>query len=473
MAGGKGSIGASSMVGTLSAKIHNCLTRTKLPMTTEIFPQVDDTGALRSRHTALDLLIAVLDGGQPLGSALEGLASFATLAERDRAFVRHLVSTSLRRLGQINGVITACIERPPRGKARAVLPLLQLGICQILFLKTPAHAAVDTTVRLARQRGLASFTALVNAVLRRVDREGVELLTRQDAARLNTPDWLWDSWSRAYGEAICREIAAAHLVEPPLDLSVKAEAEQWAARLGGHVLPTGTIRLANAGTIPALPGFASGAWWVQDAAAALPARLLGAVGGRKVIDLCAAPGGKTAQLAAAGAVVTAVERDTLRLTRLADNLRRLSVSAALVAADVESWRPEVPAEAVLLDAPCTATGTVRRHPDIVWARRPGDVGRLTPIQGRLLLAAAEMVAPGGILIYAVCSLQPEEGPERVAAFLASGAPFRREPIDGAEIGGLDVLIDAVGDLRTLPCHLAGEGGMDGFYACRLRRLEHS
>ncbi len=439
-------------------------------MPTDISTRMNYASTLPSRQVALDLLVAVLEGGQPLSGALEGLGSFATLAERDRAFVRHLVSTALRRLGQINAVIAACIDRPPRGRARAILPLLQLGICQLLFLKTPAHAAVDTTVRLARQRGLASYAALVNAVLRRVDRNGSELLAQQDAARLNTPDWLWESWSRAYGEATCRDVAAAHLAEPPLDLSVKADVGQWATQLGGQLLPTGTIRLANRGAIPALPGFAAGAWWVQDAAAALPAGLLGAVGGRNLIDLCAAPGGKTAQLAAAGAVVTAVERDTLRLARLADNLRRLSLTASLIAADVEFWRPVVPADAVLLDAPCTATGTIRRHPDILWARRPGDVGRLTPIQDRLLHAAAKMVVPGGRLIYAVCSLQPEEGPERIAAFLASGAPFRREPIGAFEVGGLGMLVDAAGDLRSLPCHLADVGGMDGFYACRLRCL---
>jgi 16S rRNA (cytosine967-C5)-methyltransferase len=263
----------------------------------------------------------------------------------------------------------------------------------------------------------------------------------------------------------------AHLAEPPLDLSVKTEPEHWAARVGGQVLPTGTVRLAGQGAVTALPGFAAGAWWVQDVAASLPARLLGSVDGRTVIDLCAAPGGKTAQLAAAGARVTAVERDALRLSRLADNLRRLSLSASVVAADVESWRPPAAADAVLLDAPCTATGTIRRHPDLSWARRPGDVVRLAKIQDRLLRAAAEMVRPGGVLVYAVCSLQPEEGPQRIAALLASGAPYRREPVVGGDVGGLDMLIDAAGDLRSLPCHLADSGGMDGFYACRLRRCD--
>ncbi len=426
---------------------------------------------LQSRHATLDLLAAVIDEGQPLSAALEGQKGLAGLAERDRAFARHLATTTLRRLGQIDATIAACVERPPRGRARGVLPLLRLGVCQILFLRTPAHAAVDTTVRLARERGLDAYTALVNAVLRRVDREGPVLLAAQDAARLNTPDWLWDSWCRAYGEAVCRQVTKAHLAEPPLDLSVKSEPEQWAARLGGCVLPTGTVRLAGHGAVTALPGFAAGAWWVQDAAAALPVRLLGAVDGRAVIDLCAAPGGKTAQLVVAGARVTAVERDALRLSRLADNLKRLALSAQLVAADVESWRPAAGADAVLLDAPCTATGTIRRHPDILWARRSGDVGRLVPMQDRLLRAAAEMVAPGGVLAYAVCSLQPEEGPERIAAFLASGVPYRREPIGVDEVGGLSSLIDAAGDLRSLPSHLAAEGGIDGFYACRLRRCD--
>ncbi|MEX0814130.1 MAG: RsmB/NOP family class I SAM-dependent RNA methyltransferase, partial [Dongiaceae bacterium] len=212
-----------------------------------------------------------------------------------------------------------------------------------------------------------------------------------------------------------------------------------------------------------------GAWWVQDAAAALPARLLGPVAGLRVVDLCAAPGGKTAQLAAAGADVTAVDRSAARLERLAANLARLHLTARIVAADAAQWRPPAPAEAVLLDAPCTATGTIRRHPDIPWLKTADDLAKLVPLQDRLLAAAVEMTAPGGVLVYCVCSLQPEEGPQRIAALLAAGAPVAPLPIDPAEIGGLAEAITGTGELRTLPCHLAGLGGLDGFYAARLRR----
>ena len=438
-------------------------------MTAEAPFAAEPTDALQSRHVALDVLSAVTDTGRTLGAALEMHSGLARLNERDRAFTRHLVTTILRRLGQVDAVLAHCMERPARGRARSVVPLLRLGIGQILFLRTPSHAAVDTSVRLARQRGLDVYASLVNAVLRRVDREGPALLAAQDAPRLNTPDWLWQSWCAAYGESVCRDIAGIHLTEPPLDLTVKAEPEQWAARLGGNVMPTGTVRLESPGVITALPGFAAGAWWVQDAAAALPARLFGDVAGHAAIDLCAAPGGKTAQLAWAGAEVIAVESDPLRLNRLADNLRRLDLPASLVAGNVESWRPDVPAGAVLLDAPCSATGTIRRHPDILWTRREDDIRRLTAIQDRLLHAAARMVAPGGTLIYAVCSLQREEGPERIMAFLTSGAPFDRQPVTLGDVSGLDMLIDEQGDLRSLPCHWASLGGMDGFYACRLRR----
>ena len=314
------------------------------------------------------------------------------------------------------------------------------------------------------------YKGLVNAVLRRLAREGQALAAGQDAARLNTPDWLWASWSAAYGAETTRAIAEAHLADPPLDLSVKRDAEAWAERLGARVLPTGALRLPpGTGDVARLPGYDDGAWWVQDAAAALPARLLGEVAGRRVLDLCAAPGGKTAQLAAAGAEVTAVERSEARLGRLRDNLARLGLAAATVTADAAEWRPPAPAEAVLLDAPCSATGTLRRHPDIAHLKGPEQLSALTALQDRLLAAALGMVAPGGLLVYAVCSLQPEEGPQRIAALLSGGAPAARIPVEPGELDGLEELVTPEGDLRTLPCQLAEAGGMDGFYTCRLRR----
>jgi 16S rRNA (cytosine967-C5)-methyltransferase len=241
-------------------------------------------------------------------------------------------------------------------------------------------------------------------------------------------------------------------------------------RLDAALLPTGSLRRpAAAGPVEELPGFAEGAWWVQDAAAALPARFLGPVAGKRVIDLCAAPGGKTAQLAAAGARVAAVDRSAKRLERLTENLARLDLAAETVAADAALWRPTEPAAAVLLDAPCTATGTIRRHPDVPWLKGPQDLAKLVPLQDRLLAAATAMTEPGGTLVYCVCSLQPEEGPERIAALLAAGAPVERVPIAPREVGGLDELLTPLGELRSLPCHLAERGGLAGFYAARLRR----
>jgi 16S rRNA (cytosine967-C5)-methyltransferase len=333
---------------------------------------------------------------------------------------------------------------------------------------------VDSAVRQAAARAeTGGYKALVNAVLRRLAREGEALLGASDEARDNVPDWLWVSWQAAYGEATARAIARAHLTEPPLDLSFKGEAETWTG-LGAVLLPTGTVRLSREARsaermVEALPGFEEGAWWVQDAAAALPVRLLGDVTAKTVLDLCAAPGGKTAQLAAAGARVVAVDRAEARLDLLRRNLTRLRLSAETINADAATWRPETPAPAVLLDAPCSATGTIRRHPDVAWLKRPEDVTRMAAAQDRLLQAAVEMTAPGGVLVYCVCSLQPEEGPERIAALLAAGAPVERERIEPAEIGGLAELISPEGDLRTLPCHLAEQGGLDGFFAARLRR----
>ena len=324
-------------------------------------------------------------------------------------------------------------------------------------------------MRLARERKFGTFTKLANAVLRRLGRDGRAWLGEQDEARLNTPGWLWESWSAAYGEELCRAIARAHLKEAPLDLTLKEGGGNWAERLAARRLPTGSLRLAGRGAVTALPGFGEGAWWVQDMAAAMPARLLGNIRGQHVIDLCAAPGGKTLQLAAAGARVTAVDRGRQRMKRLQENLDRMGLKAETVIADAATYRPAAPADAVLLDAPCSSTGTLRRHPDVARLKKPQDAARLAKVQERLLKAAVDMVRPGGVLVYCACSLQPEEGPERITQVLDSGAPLERLSIGPEEVGGLKELVTARGDLRTLPCHLAEEGGMDGFYAARLRR----
>jgi 16S rRNA (cytosine967-C5)-methyltransferase len=420
----------------------------------------------RARLVALDVLDRVLAEGRPLDDSFAGHPALARLEPRDRAFARLLVTTVVRRLGQIDALLDQFLRARP--EAIRVRDLLRLGAAQLLFLKTPAHAAVAETVALAG--GPHAFAkGLVNAVLRRVAREGTERLASQDAARLNTPDWLWQSWTAAYGEAVARAVAEAHLVEPPLDLSVRSDPEGWAARVGGERLYGNTVRRPAGGAIEDLPGYGEGAWWVQDAAAALPARLLGEVRGRTVIDLCAAPGGKTAQLAAAGAQVIAVELSDRRAERLRSNLARLQLKAQIEVADALVWRPPAPLGQVLLDAPCSATGTIRRHPDIAWHKTPADVTRMAALQQQLLAAAVAMLEPGGILVYASCSLQPEEGPAVIEQALAAGLPVERLPVGASELEGLPVELTPEGEVRTLPCQLAGRGGLDGFFIARLRR----
>ncbi len=433
-------------------------------------PSPPDT--LATRRLALAVLDSVLRHAQPLEETLARHAGFAALDGRDRAFARLLLTTVLRRLGEIDAALAARLERPLPEGAHPATDALRLGAAQILFLDTPAHAAVDTSVRLVEAAGQDRFKGLVNAVLRRLARERARLrLSDDDAGRIDTPGWLWDSWVAAYGEAATRAIAAQHLREAPLDFSLRdpVSAARWASQLAAESLPGGSLRRAAGGRIEELPGYAEGAWWIQDVAASLSARLLGDVAGRDVIDLCAAPGGKTLQLLAAGARVTAVDVSARRMARLADNLRRVGFEAGLVTADATAWRPPRMADAVVLDAPCSATGTLRRHPDIARAKGHADIARLSAVQDRLLAAAAAMLRPGGWLVYAVCSLQPEEGPERIAAALRDGLPLERVPVRPDELPDLGEAVAPAGDVRTLPSFWAARGGMDGFYVARLQR----
>lgn len=425
---------------------------------------------LEARRAAHELLGAVLHRHQSLDDALEQNAGMAALAPRDRAFARLIVATCLRRLGQIDALLARLIERPLPPRAGPTRDALRIGAAQLLFLGSPAHAAVGTAVSLIGGRQ-AIYRGMVNAVLRRVALEGPALLAGS-AALDNLPGWIRDSWTAEFGEDATRAIAEILAADPPLDITLKeGDAAAWAERLDARVLPTGGLR-RDAGGVPSeMPGFGDGAWWIQDAAATLPARLLGDVSGQPVIDLCAAPGGKTAQLAAAGARVFAVERSAARARRLSLNLERLGLDVETIVADALTWRPTVPLGRVLLDAPCSATGTARRNPDMLHLKTADDVARILPSQARLLDAAAEMTAPGGTLVYCVCSLQAEEGSAQVEAFLARNAAFRRHAVQAEEIGGLAQCIDMRGDLRTLPCHLAELGGLDGFYAARLERRE--
>jgi len=420
--------------------------------------------ATDARAVAHEALGQILRRRQALDDALK----LEAIAEsRDRAFARLLVATTLRRKGQIDDVLARCLERTPPA---AIEDLLRLGTAQLLFLAVKPHAVVDSAVELAKVMGYGPLGKLVNAVLRRISVEGQARIETQDAASLNVPDWLWRSWCEAYGEETARAIAAAHLAEPPLDITPAGSPEIWAERLEAELLFTGSLRRASGGSVTALAGYEEGGWWVQDAAATLPVRLLDPRPGERIADLCAAPGGKTAQLAAAGAVVTALDRSARRLSRLEENLTRLGLSAELAAADASAWQPPALFDKVLLDAPCSATGTLRRHPDVAWTKQPADIEKLAATQDRLLTAAALMVRPGGIVVFCTCSLQPEEGAARIDRFLRSDARFARLSIEAAELGGLSELITPQGDMRTLPCHLSEIGGMDGFFAARLRRI---
>ena len=314
------------------------------------------------------------------------------------------------------------------------------------------------------------FRGLVNGVLRRIVRTGESLDLGPERERANVPDWLWRSWSETFGEETAAAIATAHLRPPPVDLTAPVDPDGWAVRLGGERIGAATVRLPGGGDIAALEGFADGAWWVQDAAAALPAQVLaGALPSGRVLDLCAAPGGKTAQLAASGYAVTALDIALTRLRTLTENLERLKLKAEIVEADLLSWRTDAPFDAILLDAPCTATGTIRRHPDIPHLKSAADVLRQADVQKKFLDRAAGLLAPGGVLVYSVCSMEPAEGPDQIAALLQRDAGLTLDPIDPGETPDFEACVQDDGWLQTTPAHLSGKGGVDGFFVARLRK----
>ncbi len=431
---------------------------------------------LAARLAAAQALAEALANGRALDDffAASSIAPRLTgLEPRDRALARSIATATLRRLGTLRKALGARLERGWPKKAGEFEPLLITGAAQLLFMEVADHAAVDLAIRaIKRDPRAAPFAGLANAVLRAVGREREAILAAADPLDDDTPPWLAARWRKTYDEATARAIAAAHRDEPPLDLSVKSDPQGWAQKLGGVALPTGSVRLIAHTPVTELDGFADGQWWVQDAAAALPARLLAVRPGERVADLCAAPGGKTAQLALAGASVTAVDRSAERLKRLAENLARLGLTADTAVADATQFEA-APFEAILVDAPCSATGTIRRHPDVAWVKRAGDLAGLQQLQARLVDRAARLLAPGGRLVYCVCSLEPEEGVEQIEALLRRNPDLARAPIAPDEIGGLAEALTAQGDLRSLPCHLRGEtarlSGLDGFYAARLRR----
>jgi len=422
-----------------------------------------------ARWAALELLDGVLNRHRPLDDLLDDPSSrFAKLEGRDRAFAHALVATALRRKGEAEDALAPFLSKPlPKSAGLAPLILL-LGAVQLRFLDVPAHAAIHQSVALAQGDFKAKhFAGLINAVLRRV----AEAPSIDSDPRRNTPDWLWQRWARTYGEEATLGIARAHLVEAAVDISVKRDPGLWAEKLGGVLLPTGSIRLRAAhAPITELPGFAEGAWWVQDAAAALPVILLGDVAGKRIADLCAAPGGKAAQLAAAGAQVTAVDNNATRLRRMAENLARLSLPCELVEADILIWEPDRLFDAILLDAPCSATGTIRRHPDLPYVKTKARIDELAKLQARMLARAATWVKPGGTLVYGTCSLEPEEGERRIESFLARDGDFHRLPVNPEEVANQTHFINKTKDLRTHPgMSIGAEPGLDGFFAARLQR----
>ena len=427
---------------------------------------------LKARRAAISLLQGVTLDQLPLDQLLETDAEFKTLEGRDRSFAHALVASALRHGGEITAILAKFLTKPlPKSSGMAV-DILTLGTTQLLFMDVSPHAAIDLSVDLAKQDKKAQhFSGLINAVLRKISREGKAVLQSLNGPRLNTPDWLWEQWVQAYGETTAQDIAAAHLIEATIDISVKANAAHWATELGGELLPTGSVRLSSTDSpLPEMSGFSAGEWWVQDAASALPVKLMGDIAGKSVLDLCAAPGGKTAQLAAAGAIVTAVDDSVSRLNRMRENLTRLNLKVSVILGDVLSLPTDTLYDAVLLDAPCSATGTIRRHPDLIYLKTPQQLNSLAELQEKMLGHAASLVKPGGQLIYCTCSLSPVEGERQVFKFLRAHENFTLSPILATELGGQTQLVTPAGILRCLPSMSLGtSAGLDGFFAARLQR----
>ncbi|ESY18347.1 MFS transporter [Mesorhizobium sp. LNJC394B00] len=434
---------------------------------------------LAARKAAARLLAAVIDAKTPLDGLTDhenGHPQYKVLDLRDRGLVRAILVTALRYRMTIAGLLARRLEKPLPPNATALLHILHVAAAQILFLDIPDSAAVDLAVTHAKSDPRTQrFSGLVNGVLRTLARAKEAELPAALAATDEAPKWFSDRLKAAYGAEMTRQILAAHRVEAPVDFTVKADPESWAEKLGGIVLPTGTVRVEKlSASVTELPGFSEGAWWVQDAAASFPARLFGDVKELRVADLCAAPGGKTAQLILAGAKVTALDTSKNRLARLTQNLERLGLSAEIVQADLLKYQPAELLDAVLLDAPCSSTGTVRRHPDVPWTKTAADVEKLADLQAKLLARAVTLVKPGGRIVFSNCSLDPIEGEDLYRVFLAGNKTVADDPLQPGEIAGIDAFLTPQGTLRTTPADLdlgsPGVSGLDGFFAARMRRV---
>ena len=421
---------------------------------------------LTSRQIVYDILVNV-DEGLHLDKALAVNQALPKLDGRDRRFVRLLATNSLRYRGQLEKVLAQLVTRRPFGAQANANLILLMGAAQILLLKTGAHAAVDNTVELMRQTGFERLCGLANALMRRLTREGEELFAATDAMD-NLPDWLQQSWRHYWGDDVTSAIADLAMLPPPMDISVKSDAKAWAETLEAQHIVGSSLRREFDGDPSSLAGFDEGEWWVQDVAAALPAHLLNVTAGEAVIDLCAAPGGKTAQLIVAGGIVTAIDNNRKRLDRLRRNLKRLHLSASLVLCDGRNYRPNAPVDAVLVDAPCSATGTIRRRPDILNKRDAEDISALQQLQWELATNALGWLRAGGCMVYATCSLQPEEGEDIISAIIdGANGQYKIDPITPEQAGIFARSITDIGCIRILPNDYCDIGGVDGFFIARL------
>ncbi len=434
-------------------------------------PPVEIEG-LGLRAAAVNAVSLVLFERRFLEDALT--ASCADIDDpRDRAFAHALAATALRRKGQIEAVLDTYIEQKLRARTGRAPVILLCGAAQLLFLETEPHAAISTSVALAAADEKAKrLKGLINAVLRNVSRDRDTIMTALPPATANLPKWLSTRLRADFGPDTTAKIADAHTVKAEVDLTIKSGTPQDDLQSLGVSLTTGTVRLNSPHpAIPDLPGFADGNWWVQDVAAALPVLLFDGIEGKAALDMCSAPGGKTLQLCAAGATVTALDTSAFRLEKVAENLARTKLQATCIAIDALEFEPDELFDVILLDAPCSATGTIRRHPDMPHVRGNDDVKLLLALQRKLLRKAATLLRPGGTLVYAVCSLLADEGPKQISAFLNEHGDFKRLPISPGERQIPAHLISKAGDLRTLPHGTIGDArGMDGFFASRLHKV---